>query len=450
MLNKSDNETVCRVGPGTPMGRLMREYWIPALLSRELPTHGSNPVRVLLMGEQLIAFRETNGNVGLIQNNCPHRGASLFFGRNEEAGIRCVYHGWKFAVDGNCMDMPNEPAESDFKQKVKAIAYPTQERGGIVWAYLGPRTIPPPLPNLEANMLPEGQGVVQAVLRDCNWLQALEGDIDTSHLGFLHHGAKTDADYHPGTFAYYTVHNRAPRYQVVDTEYGAMYAAYRPAGDGQAYWRYGQFLFPFYVMIPSGVMGLQIWTRAWVPMDDEHVMFFSMHHVNTFTQRGLPPRAFDPNASGPTPEAAALAIPMRILPNSTDWLGRFRLAQNAANDYLIDRGKQRRREDYTGIPGIHQQDQAVTESMGSIYDRSHEHLGSSDVMLIRVRRRLLAAADALVNQSVTPPAVDDPEAYAVRGGGVLLPNGADWLQATAELRKAFVNHPELDPTVAGG
>jgi phthalate 4,5-dioxygenase len=463
MLNKKDNETVCRVGPATPMGGLMREYWVPALLSRELATPDSDPVRVLLLGEQLIAFRDSSGKVGLLQNNCPHRGASLFFGRNEEAGLRCVYHGWKFDVHGTCVDMPNEPAESDFPMreswstasspetnKVKAVAYPTRERGGIVWAYLGPRQVPPPLPDLEANMLPNGQGVVQAVMRECNWLQALEGDIDTSHLGFLHHGSKTEADYREGTFAYYAVHDRAPRYQVVDTEYGAMYAAYRPAGEGQAYWRYAQFLFPFYVMIPSGVMGLQIWTRAWVPMDDEHVMFFSMHHANTFAQRGLPPRALDSNASSPTAEAAALAIPMRMQPNTTDWLGRFRLVQNASNDYLIDRGKQRRGEDYTGIPGIHQQDQAVTESMGPIYDRSQEHLGSSDVMLIRVRRRLLAAAEALVSGSATPPGVDHPEAYAVRGGGVLLPNGADWLEATAELRKAFVNHPELDPTVAGG
>ena len=353
MLNKNDNETVCRVGPGTPMGRLMREYWVPALLSRELPRSDSDPVRVMLLGEKLIAFRDSTGQVGLIQNHCPHRGASLFFGRNEEAGLRCVYHGWKFGVDGTCVDMPNEPAESDFRSKVKAVAYPTRERGGIVWAYLGPRATPPPLPNLEANTLPDGQGVVQAVMRECNWLQALEGDIDTSHLGFLHHGAKSPADYRAGTFAYYTVYDRAPRYQVVDTDYGAMYAAYRPAGDGQAYWRYAQFLFPFYVMIPSGVMGLQIWTRAWVPIDDEHVMFFSMHHANTFAQRGLPPRAVDPDAASPTAEAAALAIPMRMLPDTSDWLGRFRLVQNSANDYLIDRGKQRRAEDYTGIPGIH-------------------------------------------------------------------------------------------------
>ena len=146
MLSTADNDYLCRIGPGTPMGNLMRQYWVPAMLSRELPTPDSDPRRVMLLGEQLIGFRDSNGKVGLIQNHCPHRGASLFFGRNEEAGLRCVYHGWKFDTDGTCLDMPNEPAESDFKTKVKAVAYPTHERGGIIWAYLGPRTEPPPLP----------------------------------------------------------------------------------------------------------------------------------------------------------------------------------------------------------------------------------------------------------------------------------------------------------------
>src|SRR5581483_2838738 len=156
MLSRQDNELVTRVGPGTPMGSLMREYWVPAMLSSELPSADSDPVRVMLLGEQLIAFRDSSGKPGLIQNNCPHRGASLFFGRNEEAGLRCVYHGWKFDVDGTCVDMPNEPADSDFKHKVKAVSYPTRERGGVVWAYLGARKKnPPPLPDLEPNMLPD-------------------------------------------------------------------------------------------------------------------------------------------------------------------------------------------------------------------------------------------------------------------------------------------------------
>src|SRR5579859_7190656 len=171
MLSREENETLCRVGPGTLMGTLMREYWVPAVMSSELPSPDSDPVRVMLLGEQLIAFRDSNGKIGLIQNNCPHRGASLFFGRNEEAGLRCVYHGWKFSVDGTCIDMPNEPAESDFKHKVRAIAYPTKERNGIVWAYMGPRADPPPLPDLEPNMLPESDVQVIAVQRECNWLQ---------------------------------------------------------------------------------------------------------------------------------------------------------------------------------------------------------------------------------------------------------------------------------------
>src|SRR5690349_10566509 len=146
MLSKELNELLTHVGPGTPMGNLLRRYWMPALLSGELPNPDSDPVRVRLMGEDLIAFRDTNGSVGLIQNNCPHRGASLFFGRNEEQGLRCVYHGWKFDCDGQCVDMPSEPAESNFKTKIKATAYPCVERFGAIWTYMGPREVPPPLP----------------------------------------------------------------------------------------------------------------------------------------------------------------------------------------------------------------------------------------------------------------------------------------------------------------
>jgi phthalate 4,5-dioxygenase len=255
MLTRTENDLICRVGPGTPMGNLMREYWIPALLSSEVPTPDSDPLRALLLGEQLIAFRDTNGRVGVIQNNCPHRGASLFFGRNEEAGLRCVYHGWKFDIAGNCIDMPNEPTESDFKQKVKAVAYQTQERGGVVWAYMGPRTDPPPLPELEANMLPEGEWVVSATQRDCNWLQTIEGDIDTSHAGFLHSGGVRPEQVEPGTFRYYMLADRAPKYAVLDTDTGVTYGGYRDARPGHEYWRIAHLMFPFYAIPPAGVLG---------------------------------------------------------------------------------------------------------------------------------------------------------------------------------------------------
>src|SRR5215208_4993228 len=153
MLTREENELLTRIGPGTPMGELLRQYWVPALLSEELPEPDGVPVRVTLLGEELVAFRDSEGRVGLVDAHCPHRGASLFFGRNEECGIRCVYHGWKFDVAGNCVDMPSEPAESNFKHKVHARAYPAHERNGIIWAYMGPREVPPPLPDIEANLM---------------------------------------------------------------------------------------------------------------------------------------------------------------------------------------------------------------------------------------------------------------------------------------------------------
>src|SRR3954467_7810369 len=175
MLSQQDNELLTRTNKGTPMGDLMRRYWIPALFAWELPQPDSDPLRLRLLGEDLVAFRESNGSVGAIQNNCPHRGASLFFGRNEEAGLRCVYHGWKFDLTGQCIDMPNEPAESDFKTKVKATAYPTAEKAGIVWTYMGPPDKQPTLPDYEWMRAPAGQCWVSKTFENCNYLQAMEG-----------------------------------------------------------------------------------------------------------------------------------------------------------------------------------------------------------------------------------------------------------------------------------
>jgi hypothetical protein len=331
--------------------------------------------------------------------------------------------------------MPNEPAESDFKTKVRARAYPTRERGGVVWTYMGPRDDPPPLPDLEPNSLDDSAELTDAIQRECNWLQALEGDIDTSHFSFLHFGAQTVDQTRPGTFQYYVLKDRAPRYSVLDTDYGAMYGAYRPAEPGYTYWRIASFLYPFYAMIPPGVLGKQIVTRAWVPMDDEHTMFFNMQGGGTRRPVG--------------PSGAAGITGLEKLPNTSDWYGRFRLVSNSQNDYRIDRQRQRDGLSFTGIPGIHTEDQAVTESMGPIYDRTIEHLSSADAMVIRVRRRLLEAARALDEKGVVPYSVEHPEVYRQRSGGVILPDGADWVEATAELRKAYVDHPEIDPALAG-
>jgi phenylpropionate dioxygenase-like ring-hydroxylating dioxygenase large terminal subunit len=442
MLSSADNDLLARTGPGTPLGSLMREYWIPALLSSELPGPDCDPVRTMLLGEKFIAFRDTAGEVGLLRNACPHRGASLFLGRNENSGLRCVYHGWKFAVDGRCLDMPSEPPDSTFKDRVRAQAYPCVERGGIVWTYLGPREAPPPLPQLEANNGPDGEWAVEAIQRECNWLQALEGDIDTSHFGFLHVGSLDPDDTQEDTFLRYIVTDRAPRYRVLDTEYGAMYGAYRPAGDSRYYWRIAHFLFPFYTMIPSGVLGLQRTTRAWVPLDDEHMMFYRM------TRKARPSGYISPQQQLDTVTPRRPEMPP-LIPNGTGWFDRFRLAANAENDYLIDRTRQRE-QDFTGIPGIFTQDQAVTESMEPIYDRTQEHLGSSDVMVIRVRRRVLAAIKRFHEDGAVPPGVDHPEIYRQRGGGIVLPQDSDWVAATERLRTSDVVPDELDPALSGG
>jgi phthalate 4,5-dioxygenase oxygenase subunit len=434
VLSQEENELITRVGPGTPMGNLFREYWLPAMLSEELPAHDSDPVRVLMLGEQLIAFRDSNGKIGLLANNCPHRGASLFFGRNEEAGLRCVYHGWKFDAAGNCIDMPNEPAESDFRTRVKAVAYPTQERGGIVWAYLGPRKQPPPLPDLEGNMLPGA--TAWAYQQAANWFQILEGHIDTAHVSFLHYGGVKPEDVPAGSFSEYQLRERSAHFEVIDTDGGAAYAANRPAADGQVYWRIAQYLFPSFSMAPPGVLGLGKRNACEVPMDDHHTITYQMS-----VSRGRP---------GVGPSANVNPIPLR--PTTTDWYGRFRTTVEPSNDFLIDREAQRRNEGtsgFTGIQGIAMQDAAVTSSMGPIYDRRKEHLGTSDAMVIRVRRRVLAALRAHMQNGSVPPGVDDPAAYRVRSGGVLLPAGADWVEATRELRKAFVDHPELDPALNG-
>jgi phthalate 4,5-dioxygenase oxygenase subunit len=440
MLSAEDNELLCKVGRGTAGGALIRQYWIPALLSSELPENDGAPMRLRLLGENLIAFRDTAGRVGLVRNACPHRGASLFYGRNEEHGLRCVYHGWKFDVTGKCMDMPLEPPESDYKDKIHAIAYPTREQSGIVWAYMGERKMPPPLPDLEAIQLDQVQSTL--AMRECNWVQAMEADLDTGHVGFLHWGSARLQDARPGSFAYYAIKELSPRYRVVDTDYGTLYGAYRPAEQDSYYWRIGAFLFPFYTMVPVGVLGLQVGVRCYVPLDDEHTMVWSIEPVDKGAGGGAG-RAGVEFSDGKLP-----GYDSEYLANTSDWLGRWRYVQNPQNDHLIDRDLQRT-SSYTGIIGANAQDQGITESMGPLSDRTQEHLGTSDIMIARTRIRLLRAMRALRENGTTPPGVDDPAVYRVRSGGALLPRDADWLEATAKWREAFTEHPELLKEAAG-
>src|SRR6202163_391505 len=437
MLKQEENELITRVGPGTPMGNFMREYWVPAMLSSECPTGDSDPLRVMLLGEQLIAFRDSNGKIGLVANNCPHRGASLFFGRNEEAGLRCVYHGWKFDVDGNCIDMPNEPVESDFKTKIKAASYPCVERNGIVWTYMGPRQTPPPLPDWLPNLDADCQ--VWMRLQESNWLQALEGDIDTVHAFFLHSGHIRTEKSLPGSDAYYITQQRHGRFVAQEHEIGASYAAVRRAGPEAEYWRMGHFLLPFYTMNAPGLLGIKNQSLAWVPLDDHNTMVWTVGR-----QAPLPPETEtiggfkagyvrrDPlGKNDPYRPRKARGIQPRKFITTSDWLGRFRPIANQDNDYLIDRDLQKTMGTYSGLPAV-AQDAMAQETMGPIYDRTRERLGTSDLMIIRTRRKLLDCVRAF-GRGANAPGVDEPERYRMRSGGVIVPEGVNGLTAMADL-----------------
>jgi phthalate 4,5-dioxygenase oxygenase subunit len=426
MLSTAQNDVLCRVGPGTPMGTLMREYWLPAARSDELPSPDCPPLRVMLLGEQLIGFRTTSGAVGLMQNACPHRGASMFFGRNEEEGLRCVYHGWKFDTSGACTDMPSEPAESNFKNKVRARAYPCRERNGLIWTYMGPREVPPPLPDLEANTI-EGS-TVSTVHRACNYMQALEGDIDTIHFMFLHYGHLKVEDTYEGGFFNYQAKSRQGYYSVQDTDFGACYTMYREADPDTYYFRVANFLFPFYTQVPPGTLAVKRQFRAWVPMDDDNTMYFGVS------------APFDPVDEDPERQKRSFKRVQAMQPDTTGWYGRSRPIAQADNDYLLDREFQFSGESYTGLPSVFLEDQALTESMGGTYARHQEHLGTSDSMIIRTRRALIRAAEALRERGELPPGVDQPAVYGQRSGGVILPRNVDWFEATRELRKAFIHH----------
>ena len=418
MTNAAESLELTRVGSGTPMGALMRHYWLPALASSELKA-GGDPVRLLLLGEKLLAFRGAAGNVGVMDHRCPHRGASLFFGRNEGDGIACVYHGWKFAVDGSCLAQPNLPESQQFRDKVQARAYQARERGGLIWLYMGEAAKAPPLPEIEASRLPDDEVTVMFCQRACNWLQALEGDIDTSHFSWLHAGSVKPEQVQDDNRVKYQVLHRAPDYHVADTDWGTMYCAMRPAEDDQTYFRFAHFGFPFWTWIPQGTFVDRVIARAWVPMDDTHTMFMSLVWKK---------------ASGTKPLADGRPIPgakplIDYQPRTTDWYGRWRPVQNEANDYLIDRDAQRNDEIYTGITQIHMQDQAITESMGGIVDHAFEHLAPSDQMITRTRRRLLLAARALRDQNTPPPGANDPALYSKIRSGERLSREQDWRTA---------------------
>jgi phenylpropionate dioxygenase-like ring-hydroxylating dioxygenase large terminal subunit len=425
MLSREDNALLTRVGPGTPMGSLLRCFWLPFALARELAGADCDPLRVRLLGEDLVAFRDSTGTPGLLAANCPHRGASLFFGRNEEGGLRCVYHGWKFDTSGTCLDMPNEPAESDFKHKVGAVAYPVQERGGVLWAYLGPPADVPGPPELEWTHVPASHRYVSKRIQACNYLQNVEGEVDSSHVSFLH--SKGSAPDSAGiqdlrsTLPDYMARDRAPRFFVLPTEYGMMIGARRDAEEDSYYWRVTQFLMPTYTMIPVPV-GAPVSFTAATPMDDESML--------GFTVTWHPERPLREDEIGQI--ESWLGVHTEVDPRT------FKPVRNKDNDYLIDRAYQRSGRSYTGIRGIREEDLAVQESMGTVCDRTIEHLGSADLAVIAMRRRLLEAVRGLAERGERPYEARNADAYRVRSAALVLPREVVWHQGAAEALLATV------------
>jgi len=414
MLSAEENRLLTRVGPGTPMGTLLRRFWLPALVTPEIPEPDGPPLRLRLLGEDLVAFRDTDGGVGILDAYCPHRRAHLFWGRNEERGLRCAYHGWKFDVAGRCTDMPSEPATSLFKDKIRQTSYPTREKGGVVWVYMGPPDKQPAsLPRLEWLEAPDGYQHVTKWLQRTNWAQGMEGEIDTAHISFLH-SSRTK-------YAHRLVHTAfadpkrnearkdgAPRLSYQEAPYGFTYGARRDAGDDEYYWRVTRWLYPFFSLIPQ-VPGapLVVSGRCWVPVDD--------YHTWTFGYLAREDRPFQADEIDLIMHGAA--FPPRL-----SW-GRYELPDgyiidtslpvaNRDNDYLIDRQMQRE-VNYTGIYGANEQDRAIQEAMGTIVDRSREHLGSSDIAIVAARRLLIKMARAL-EAGQEPEVVTNPGAYNVR------------------------------------
>jgi phthalate 4,5-dioxygenase oxygenase subunit len=413
-MTVDENEAVTRVGPGTRMGKVMRRYWQPVLLSWELPEPDCPPVRVRILSENLVAFRDTSNRVGLVREECPHRRTSLWLGRNEEDGLRCVFHGWKFDVTGQCVDMPNVLPEHDFKERVTITAYPTEELGGVIWAYMGMKSQQPPLPNFEWTRQPHSHLHVSKNVQDTNWLQALEAGVDSIHTSFLHRRFAGGRAGLAGLRSAAT----AAEVQVRTTQYGYNYASIRPLGEDK-----GNFVRTYHYVMPnhqiraiqeytqdSSVKKFKIGGHVWVPIDDEHVMVWNWYY------------SLDVPLSDEEREEAFWGNG----PQFIDEANGFKSYRNRENNWLIDREVQKN-ETFSGVEGVNQQDRAVLESMGPIVDRSKEDLCATDTAVIAARELLLQATKTVLDGG-DPPGADDSY-YNLRAIEKVLPDGVYWADA---------------------
>jgi len=403
MLRKEQNDLLTQTGAGAPMGELFRRYWLPILLANELPEPDCPPVRVKILSERLVAFRDSEGKLGLIDEFCAHRGVSLWFGRNEECGLRCPYHGWKFDTSGQCVDVPSEPAESGYAKKIKLTAYPLIEQGGVLWTYMGPPDQEPPRPAWEFSLVRPDQRFVSKRHQECNWLQAMEGGIDSSHVSWLHRGTiDRDPHFRGSKGNEYNMRDAKPVFEVVESEGGLYIGARRNADEGNYYWRITPWVMPCFTMVPPRA-DHPLHGHFWVPIDDENCWAWSYDYHPT---RALTPEEVKAGEEGQ-------GIHVKYVP------GTFRPLANKDNDYLIDREAQKAGVTYSGIEGFSMQDASVQESMGPIVDRTKENLVGTDNGIIMARHRLMRAAKALVEKGVLPPG-RVAEHQGVRSAAVIL------------------------------
>jgi phthalate 4,5-dioxygenase len=407
MLSSEDNRLITQVGPDTAMGALFRRYWLPAMLSSELPEPDCPPVRLRLLGEDLVAFRTTSGRVGVLDTYCPHRNANLFWGRNEDEGLRCVYHGWKFDADGQCTDMPSEPPSSRYVEKVRQPAYPAIDKGGVIWVYLGPRELEPELPQLEWTLVADNQRKVTKRIQRCSYLQNLEGELDSSHISFLHSSVL------PARRTTSETIDTHPVFDVKDTDYGLAISARRNSPDGRYYWRVTPYMLPSYTIIPSGPEDLQTFTAA-IPIDDYNMMGFTVSW----------------NARGPiTPDQLVGIASVGGAHAEVD--EHFFPVRNKENNYMIDRLAQKT-SSYTGITGVREQDMAVQEDQrGPVSQRSREHLATSDLGVIAARRLLLRQVRNL-QQGIEPQQAKNGAAYRIRSAAIVADANTPWPEAVKE------------------
>ena len=438
MLTQEENELLCRVEGDAPMGRLMRAHWLPVCLAEEVEEPDGKPLRVEILGEKLVAFRDSEGRLGLVGEFCPHRKASLAYGRNEEGGLRCLYHGWKIDVEGAVVEMPSEPPEACAAAKFRHLSYPVAEAGGFVWAFLGDRATMPDFEPPPFAPTPETKVAIGKAIVDCNWAQVVEGQIDSAHSSSLHSsdmvparvgraGANAKNWTRPST-------DKAPRLQVQLTSYGFRYAAIRrPIANAAThdYIRVTTFVAPVTSLIPPNA-SYNV-AQVTVPIDDTRCWFYFL--------------AWGEGPDVPSTEDWRKFLALQPgIDVDADW----RRRRVRGNDYLQDRTLMKL-GNFTGIKGIPAQDMAMWESMGAIADRTSERLGASDVAIVQWRRLMIEAARAHAEGAPalgrTAPRVPLADIASFEG---VVPKTVDWRSlGTTELeRRGFIGAPPAPGAVA--